>query len=97
MTKSQRVLWDAYGPIGPICTARHGGTTFTDYIPGPEAPPSPDYIPGPEDDADDEEEEESSESEEEEEEHQAPTVPTPALYIPAVSIYIPAVSVIKQT
>nr|GEX43132.1 hypothetical protein [Tanacetum cinerariifolium] len=23
---SQRVLWDAYGPIGPICTACHGGT-----------------------------------------------------------------------
>nr|GEW69033.1 hypothetical protein [Tanacetum cinerariifolium] len=43
---SQRVFWDAYGPIGPICTARHGGTTFTDYVPGPEAPPSPDYIPG---------------------------------------------------
>nr|GFA57706.1 hypothetical protein [Tanacetum cinerariifolium] len=42
------LLYDAYGPIGPICTARHGGTTFTDYIPGPEAPPSPDYIPGPE-------------------------------------------------
>nr|GEZ76180.1 ribonuclease H-like domain-containing protein [Tanacetum cinerariifolium] len=35
----QRVLWDAYGPIGP---------PSPDYIPGPEAPPLPDYIPGPE-------------------------------------------------
>nr|GEY76925.1 hypothetical protein [Tanacetum cinerariifolium] len=83
---SSSVLWDAYGPIGPICTARHGGTTFTDYTPGPEAPPSPDYTPGPEypkylPPADDMlPVEEQPVPAVEEEEHLAPTVLAPALY-----------------
>nr|GEZ48280.1 hypothetical protein [Tanacetum cinerariifolium] len=72
-SRSQRVFWDAYGPIGPIYTALHEAPHSPNYIPGPEPLPaavsptaeSPGYITNSEPEMEPEEEDRDDEKSEE--------------------------------